>query len=213
MRSVEEFQTTVKWWLSIDTPLVGHHATAWKHGGDVVLRNNKSEGHIVWVFPLVMSKLRLACSHDQPHSRSADILVFDWRGGGGGGLGHPAALEGGGGGGLATLLPWRGGGGGGGLATLLPWRGGGLGHPAALEGGGGGGGGAWPPCCPGLTVTSPLDTKILLEAGVTAGAAAQACSQPSEVFRFGVGFIWGGLVCHLLFPMVGQRSPGVCFSS
>ena len=126
----DEFQTAVKWWLGIDTSCgstcalcpysaldpLGHHAATCKRRGDVVLRHNKLKDILVesfhWAHLHIHVEAGSGLSHDQPHSRPADILVFDWE------HGKLAALD--------------------------------------------------------LTVTSPLNTNFLQEAGVTAGVAAQA---------------------------------------
>ena len=100
-----EFHASIRWWLGLDTsgsslcpvcsqkgldPL-GHHATTCTHGGDVVTRHNLLRDVGANLFRQahmgVTVEVGYGLTHDNSHSRPADVLVTRWE------KGLPAALD------------------------------------------------------------------------------------------------------------------------
>ena len=123
-----ECHIAIKWWLGMDTSAgsqcslcydhsldpLGQHATTCKRGGDVVIRHNNIRDILAESFRRagisVQCEAGSGLSHDNRHTRPADILVPNWF------CSRPAALD--------------------------------------------------------LTVISPLNSKVIAEAGFTGGSAA-----------------------------------------
>eukprot|EP00731_Ephydatia_muelleri_P010281 Em0005g867a len=91
-----ELHASIRWWLGLDTsggslcpvcsqkalaPL-GHHATAYTHGGHVVTRHNLLRDVVANLFRQahmgVTVEAGYGLTHDNSHSRPADVLVTRW---------------------------------------------------------------------------------------------------------------------------------------
>ena len=101
----EECHIAIKWWLGMDTSAgsqcslcydhsldpLGHHATTCKRGGDVVIRHNNIRNILAESFRRaginVQCEAGSGLSHDNRHTRPADILVPNWF------CSRPAALD------------------------------------------------------------------------------------------------------------------------